>query len=279
MGSKWTCTCGESNENGINICNSCGQNKAVKKPIAILATVVSVVLVLGIATLYYLIKQPERQFEEIVKMQIDNGTVSYEQLIKNEVIKKAKTEHNIPDDKAKSIIETALNALPPQQPINGVKTTLKPNVEAEKHFYLGITFANAAKSTNTQKIKEENLSNAYKEFTDAINIDPNYALAYANRASVLMLQKKFNKAETDLIKAKELAPNDPNIRYNLVCVYSLLNKTDMALDELDTALKNGFKGETALTALRTDSDLDNLRKFRKTEYKHVLEKNNIYIIK
>ena len=94
-----------------------------------------------------------------------------------------------------------------------------------------------------------------------------------------MQQKKYNKAEEDLKKAAGLKPKDPIIHYNLAALYSLQNKLDLALDELDEALENGFSNYDALksTGENSDPDLKNLRK--NPEYRKVLEKHKVFILK
>ena len=91
-----------------------------------------------------------------------------------------------------------------------------------------------------------------------------------------MQQKKYNKAEVDLKKAAELKPKDPIIHYNLAALYSLQNKLDLALDELDKALENGFDNYDALKS-SGDHVLKNLRK--DPEFRKVLEKHKVFILK
>ena len=94
-----------------------------------------------------------------------------------------------------------------------------------------------------------------------------------------MQQKKFNKALEDLKKGAELKPKDPIIHYNLAALYSLQNQLDLALDELDEALENGFNNYDALkpTGAKSDPDPKNLR--HDPEFKKVLEKHKVFILK
>jgi tetratricopeptide (TPR) repeat protein len=146
--------------------------------------------------------------------------------------------------------------------------------EVKEHIKHGLAYVSNAKNARSKEIFEENLENAIREFSLAIEKNPNYAEAYSNRAVAYMLQKKFNKAEEDLLKAKQLNPDSPTIRYNLVCLYSLTGKLDLALDELDTALEKGFND---YEALRKDPDLNNLRKH--PEFRKILEKHKVFIMK
>jgi tetratricopeptide (TPR) repeat protein len=149
-----------------------------------------------------------------------------------------------------------------------------PSKEVKEHIKDGLAYVSNAKNARSKEIFEENLENAIREFSLAIEKNPNYAEAYSNRAVAYMLQKKFNKAEEDLLKAKQLNPDSPTIRYNFVCLYSLTGKLDLALDELDAALEKGFND---YEALRKDPDLNNLRKH--PEFRKILEKHRVFIMK
>jgi tetratricopeptide (TPR) repeat protein len=89
-----------------------------------------------------------------------------------------------------------------------------------------------------------------------------------------MQQKKFNKAEEDLRRAKELAPKSASVSYNYACLHSLKGNVDLALDEIDSALNNGFSD---YDALRLDPDLTNVRKH--PDFRKILEKHKVFIFK
>lgn len=149
--------------------------------------------------------------------------------------------------------------------------------EAKQHLQQGMTYVSLAKSN--PKTKAENYNNALLEFSKAIEISPKYAEAYSDRGVVYMQQKKYNKAEVDLKKAAELDPKDPYILYNLTALYSLEKKNDLAIDYLDQALANGFDNYDVLRPSGKDSDPDlaNLRK--DPEFKTILEKHKVFILK
>ena len=149
-----------------------------------------------------------------------------------------------------------------------------PSLEVKSHIKQGLVYVGDAKNARTGAIFEENIDNAIKEFSLAIQKDPNYADAYSNRAVAYMQQKKFNKAQEDLKTAKELAPDNPSVRYNYACLYSLKGDVDLALDEIDAALTQGFND---YDALRRDSDLNNVRKH--PEFRKILEKHKVFIMK
>jgi len=136
-----------------------------------------------------------------------------------------------------------------------------PVVEAQINFQQGMNY-----------VKSRDWGPAISEFSVAIKKDPNYAVAYANRAIAYMQTGKLNKAQMDLSEAVRLAPKDPFAHYNLAALYARQNRLDLALDELDSALAADFND---YDALRGDPDLANLR--AQPEYRRVLEKHKIFI--
>lgn len=149
-----------------------------------------------------------------------------------------------------------------------------PSAEAQARVRQGFSYIANAKNASNRTNFDENVDNAIREFTQAIQIDPGYADAYSSRAVAYMQQKKFNKAGEDLKKALELAPQSPAIHYNMACLHSLNGSVDLALDEVDTALARGF---SEYDALRLDPDLANARKH--PEFRKVLEKHKVFIVK
>jgi tetratricopeptide (TPR) repeat protein len=174
--------------------------------------------------------------------------------------------------------EEGKQAAPPQQapaqpaPAGAGRQEAAPEVMS--HIRQGLAYVATAKSARSGNVFEENIDNAIKEFSLAIEKGPNHADAYANRAVAYMQQKKFNKAAEDLKKARELNPDGATIRYNLASLYSLKGDIDLALDELDAALAKGFDN---YDALRYDRDLANLRKH--PEFKKILERHKVFIEK
>jgi len=146
--------------------------------------------------------------------------------------------------------------------------------EVKSHIKQGLSYVSTAKNAHNKALFDENIENALKEFSLAIEKAPDYADAYSNRGVAYMQQRKFNKALEDLKKAKELKADSPSIRYNLACLYSLKGDVDFGLDELDAALTNGFSD---YESLRRDPDLNSLRKH--PEFKKVLEKHKVFIVK
>jgi len=150
----------------------------------------------------------------------------------------------------------------------------EPSLEVRAHSTQAFSYISMAKNARDATIRAENIDNAMREFSMAIQKDPKFAEAYSNRAATYMQLKKFNKAEEDLRKAKELAPESASIRYNYASLHSLNGNVDLALDEIDAALTKGFSD---YDALRLDPDLVNLRKH--PEFRKILEKHKVFIVK
>lgn len=149
-----------------------------------------------------------------------------------------------------------------------------PSLEVQSHIRQAFSYLSTAKAAREVAIRQENIENALREFDLAVKKDPGYAEAYSNRAAAYMLQQKFNKAEEDLRKARELNPDSPSVRYNYASLHSLRGNVDLALDEIDAALSKGF---TDYDALRDDPDLANLR--RHPEFRKILEKHKVFIMR
>ena len=132
---------------------------------------------------------------------------------------------------------------------------------AEQHVQQGMTY-----------IKMKDYDNAIIEFSRAIDLMPNFAVAYADRGIAYMQQRKLNKAMDDLQKAAGLAPGDKSIHYNLTALYCLQGAKDRAFDSLDKAMELGFNN---YDALRTDPDLDGIRE--DPEFRKILEKYKVFI--
>ncbi len=150
----------------------------------------------------------------------------------------------------------------------------EPSLEVQSHIKQAFSYVSNAKNAREVSIRDENIENAVKEFSLAIQKDASYAEAYSNRAVAYMLQRKFNKADEDLRKARDLNPDSPSVRYNFASLYSLRGDIDLALDEIDAALAKGFSD---YDALRRDPDLENLR--RSPEFRKVLEKHKVFIVR
>ncbi|CAO5021163.1 UDP-N-acetylglucosamine--peptide N-acetylglucosaminyltransferase SPINDLY [Microcystis aeruginosa] len=77
---------------------------------------------------------------------------------------------------------------------------------------------------------------ALSDYDKAIEINPNYAEAYVNRGVLYRLQEKYELALADYDKAIELNPNDAVAYYNRGNLYKNLQKYDLALSDYSKAI-------------------------------------------
>ena len=153
-----------------------------------------------------------------------------------------------------------------------VKSSKEAPEEAKASLNQAFSYISSAKAAGSKKAQQDLLLNAEKELNNSIKIYPNYAEALMNRGVLYMTMSKLNKAELDLKAAQALEPKNPNIGYNIVCLYSITNRVDLAIDLLDEILKLGFDN---YDSLRSDPDLKALRKSK--EFQKVLEKNKVFL--
>lgn len=165
----------------------------------------------------------------------------------------------------------------PVAPIAAAPADAKSNdgqtdVKARAHVNQAFSYIGSSKAATTKDAKEKLLLNAEIELNQALENSPNLVDAWLNRGVVFMALGKLNKAEEDLKKAISIDGKSSAAHYNLACLYSVMNKQDLAADSLNAALQNGF---SSIDSLRDDPDLSGLRKTK--EFRHVLEKNKIFI--
>lgn len=146
------------------------------------------------------------------------------------------------------------------------------NDDSQLHFNQGFSYLGSLEVASSEKQRDRLLENAEKEFSLAIKKNPQYFEAFLNRGAVYLTQGKFNKAEQDYLQASKLKPNDKSLNYNIACLYSKIEKIDLALDALEKSLESGFDD---IERLRNDADLDNLRKNK--EFNALLEKHKIFL--
>ena len=58
------------------------------------------------------------------------------------------------------------------------------------------------------------------------------------------------------MKLLDIQPDNPNIYYNIACIYAKQNKGDESLSWLNKAVQKGFN---KWNLMKSDSDLDNIR--------------------
>jgi len=101
--------------------------------------------------------------------------------------------------------------------------------EAEKHFWQGIEF-----------LKQKDQEAAMKEFSTAIEIDPDYSLAYYNRALIYYRNGDFGSSLSEYNKAIELDPNNPYWTYERGFLHLQLGYREKAINDLERSLELGL---------------------------------------
>jgi len=93
---------------------------------------------------------------------------------------------------------------------------------------------------------------------------------------VKMKEYQLEEALEDFKTALKIAPNDPEIYFNLACIYSVLEKTADGFEALKNAKKHGFKDENAilthdmLAYLRLNGAFEEFVESGYTEYNEAL---------
>jgi tetratricopeptide (TPR) repeat protein len=117
--------------------------------------------------------------------------------------------------------------------------------EAEEHFWQGIEYR-----------RQEKNDLAMEEFTRAIELDPEYDLAYYNRALLYYFSGELERSLLEYNKALGLSPDNPYWRYERGFLYLELGEREKAIVDLERSLEIGLVGsdrqrvEEALSQLR-----------------------------
>ena len=105
-----------------------------------------------------------------------------------------------------------------------VNNSLVQNTGANEYFQQGLNFA-----------AQQNTASAEAAFRKVIEIDPNFAEAYANLGSLLANQNKLAEALPYFETAIRLKPNVPEFYYMLAKVLSAQNKRAEAVESVKKA--------------------------------------------
>jgi tetratricopeptide (TPR) repeat protein len=103
---------------------------------------------------------------------------------------------------------------------------LGTNIAANRHFERGKTY-----------LREHDYENAINEYSLAIKLKPNYALAYVYRGDAHELKGQYDRAIEDLNKAIELDPHYVDLYGNRGEVYRMKSQYDRAIEDLNKAIE------------------------------------------
>ncbi len=143
--------------------------------------------------------------------------------------------------------------------------------EEEKIFKSALAYIDSANQAANMADREKLLKDAQVELTNSLSKNPRYVEAMYFRGVVNLMLGKLEEGEKDLLQVIEINPKTAEAHYNLACLYSVRNNTELALTSLDKALKNGFKDTDYLLH---DPDLAFLRNFK--EFNEVLARNKTF---
>lgn len=105
--------------------------------------------------------------------------------------------------------------------------------------------------------KYNNLEDAITEYEYALAASPDFLRALNAYASVSVSTGAYDTAISTYQKMLNIEPDNPNLYYNLACLYSKQNRLNDSIDYLKKAVDNGYKN---FEHIKKDKDLDNVRK-------------------
>ncbi|KAI9810487.1 MAG: hypothetical protein M1827_006263 [Pycnora praestabilis] len=114
---------------------------------------------------------------------------------------------------------TPTSPSPQQQQQQQQQKPAQPTVDAE-----------ACKAAGNKFFKAKEYDKAIKEYTKAIDAEPQSSTYLSNRAAAFMSANKFPEALEDAKAADELEPNNPKILLRVARIYTSLGRPSEALD-------------------------------------------------
>ena len=148
------------------------------------------------------------------------------QIVANETVIRLQEQQQ--DEKIDALKEEYLKAETPQEK----EVIAKQIVEEDKVFLSNVKLREGNKFRDEGDHKQ-----AAKLFTEAIELNPDNALAWHNRGWAYIEQKKYTQALTDFNKAAEINPDSEFPYFGRGWVYNLQKKYDAAVKEYDKVIK------------------------------------------
>jgi tetratricopeptide (TPR) repeat protein len=113
--------------------------------------------------------------------------------------------------------------------------SVQPTERPAKNILVQNTGANEVFQEGVNLARQQNVAGAEAAFRRAIQIDPNFAEAYANLGSILANQNKLAEAVPNFETAIRLNPNAPEFHYMLGQVLYAQNKMSDAVEAVKKA--------------------------------------------
>jgi tetratricopeptide (TPR) repeat protein len=104
--------------------------------------------------------------------------------------------------------------------------------------------------------KKQAYEKAIECFDEAIRLDSKNVSAFSNRGHVWYSKGEFSRAKTEYEKAIDINPRDAGAFFNKACCNAILGKDDFAINDLQSALENGYRN---LDKLENSRALSNVR--------------------
>ena len=150
---------------------------------------------------------------------------------------------------ARTIIPVQPELILPVRAESPLNNSLVQNTGANEYFQQGLNFA-----------AQQNTASAEAAFRRVIEIDPNFAEAYANLGSILANQNKLAEALPYFETAIRLKPNVPEFHYMLGKVLSAQNKRAEAVESVKKARDLYRKQGKTQAANKLDEVIKNISK-------------------
>ena len=97
---------------------------------------------------------------------------------------------------------------------------------------------------------------AMQQYNRALQLNPKFVPALNNLALVTAANQEYYKALTIFLDMLNYIPDDPEIHYNIACMYARLDRVDESIEWLKKAIDRGYAN---WENIKKDSDLDNIR--------------------
>ncbi|KAJ2446635.1 hypothetical protein H4S00_001851 [Coemansia sp. D1744] len=131
---------------------------------------------------------------------------------------------------AMSLGTSALTQGNAQQAQTHLEHALQLHPTSDAHYNMGIC-----------QYMLKNIDCAIEHWKKSVQMDPKGADAYVSLGNAYFLSKKESGTAIDYMqKAIELAPNDPEIQFNLACMHESQGSLDQAIELYTQAASNGL---------------------------------------
>ena len=107
--------------------------------------------------------------------------------------------------------------------INFYTRSIELNPTVNSYYNMGLTYSRMAARLMDNNSKKPLYEKSIIHYTSAIRLNPNDSFLYNNRGVIYAKLGSFDKAKKDFYKARELSPNDLDIRKNISRLNSDMN--------------------------------------------------------